>query len=139
MSPEEIIMDQKMREDLDASTYGFQSVMDLYGSDRANGFGVYADNPSNSSIDNILKERGDRYGEFEQYARITQALKDALRVESLGDYDGLPDYMKEALEMICNKMGRIVNGDPYYADSWVDITGYSQLVVDELAKDSYGD
>ena len=34
--------------------------------------------------------------------------------------------------MIAHKMGRIVNGDPYYDDSWVDIVGYAQLVINEL-------
>jgi hypothetical protein len=39
---------------------------------------------------------------------------------------------REACEMIAHKLGRIVNGDPNYADSWVDIAGYAQLVVNEL-------
>jgi hypothetical protein len=51
-------------------------------------------------IQNILAERGNNYGEFEQHARITQAMKDAMKVESLGKYPELQDYMKEALEMI---------------------------------------
>ena len=40
--------------------------------------------------------------------------------------------MLEALDMIFHKIGRIGNGDPFYDDSWIDICGYSQLVVDEL-------
>ena len=42
---------------------------------------------------------------------------------------------KEALEMIATKMGRIVNGDPDYLDSWLDIQGYCQLVIDRVRKD----
>jgi hypothetical protein len=38
----------------------------------------------------------------------------------------------EALDMICHKIGRIVNGDPDYADSWIDIAGYAKLVADRL-------
>ena len=34
--------------------------------------------------------------------------------------------------MIAHKIGRILNGDPNYADSWVDIAGYAQLVANEL-------
>jgi hypothetical protein len=34
--------------------------------------------------------------------------------------------------MICHKIARILNGDPNYADSWVDIAGYAQLVADRL-------
>jgi hypothetical protein len=89
-------------------------------------------------IQNILAERGNNYGEFEQHARITQAMKDAMKVESLGKYSELQDYMKEALEMICHKIGRIVNGNPYYIDSWVDIVGYTQLVIDQIEKDTNG-
>ena len=40
--------------------------------------------------------------------------------------------MREALFMIAHKIGRIVNGDPWYADSWVDIAGYAKLVADRL-------
>jgi hypothetical protein len=40
----------------------------------------------------------------------------------------------EALDMICHKIGRILNGDPNYADSWVDIAGYAKLVADRLEK-----
>jgi hypothetical protein len=43
-------------------------------------------------------------------------------------------YMQESLDMICNKMSRIVNGNPYYDDSWVDIAGYATLVVKQLEK-----
>jgi capsid portal protein len=89
-------------------------------------------------IQKILAERGNNYGEFEQHARITQAMKDAMKDESLGKYTELQDYMKEALEMICHKIGRIVNGNPYYIDSWVDIVGYAQLVIDQIEKDTNG-
>lgn len=29
-------------------------------------------------------------------------------------------------------MARIANGDPNYEDNWVDIIGYSQLVLNEI-------
>jgi len=89
-------------------------------------------------IQEILTERGSNYGEFEQHARITQGMKDAMRVESLGKYNGLPDYVKESLEMVCHKIGRIVNGDPYYLDSYIDIIGYTQLVINQIKKDTNG-
>ena len=41
----------------------------------------------------------------------------------------------EALQMICHKIARIVNGDPDYADSWVDIAGYAKLVADRLERE----
>lgn len=33
------------------------------------------------NIDKLLEERGSRYGKFEQHARITQAMKEAMKVE----------------------------------------------------------
>jgi hypothetical protein len=29
----------------------------------------------------------------------------------------------------------LLNGDPYYADSWVDIAGYAQLVANRLNRE----
>ena len=40
------------------------------------------------------------------------------------------DTHLEALHMIFHKIGRLVNGNPNHRDSWVDIAGYAQLVVD---------
>lgn len=48
------------------------------------------------------------------------------------DREDLDDDMVEALEMIAHKVGRILNGDPAYSDSWVDIAGYAKLVADRL-------
>jgi hypothetical protein len=43
-------------------------------------------------------------------------------------------YMQESLDLIANKLARIVNGDPFYDDSWHDVGGYAKLVEIELAK-----
>jgi hypothetical protein len=48
------------------------------------------------------------------------------------NWTALSDDKKEALETIAVKMGRILNGDPEYADSWHDIAGYAKLVEDSL-------
>ena len=80
----------------------------------------------------VLAERGNRYGKFTGHAAVTQELKQVItrHANRLGkDMD--PDQ-QEALDMICHKIGRIVNGDPNYADSWVDIAGYAKLVADRL-------
>ena len=44
----------------------------------------------------------------------------------------MPTVHREALEMIVHKIARIVNGDPNYIDNWIDICGYSKLVIDEI-------
>jgi hypothetical protein len=79
-------------------------------------------------ITEILDERGKRYGKFKDHAEISQRLKYVVRDRR----DVLADDQREALEMICHKIARILNGDPNYADSWVDIAGYAQLVADRL-------
>ena len=86
----------------------------------------------NTSIEKVLEERGKRYGEFIDHACITQNIKRAMKTSP--NWHRLPDDMKEALEMIAHKMGRILNGDPYYIDSWTDIVGYAKLVEDHLIK-----
>jgi hypothetical protein len=44
----------------------------------------------------------------------------------------LDDDQSEALEMIAHKIARILNGDPNYVDSWLDIAGYATLVAERL-------
>lgn len=88
-------------------------------------------------INQILEERGSRYGDFESHAIITQNIKAAMRHSP--NWAKLPNDMKEALEMVAHKVGRILNGDPAYADSWVDIVGYTQLVVDRLERGQNAD
>ncbi len=83
-----------------------------------------------SNIDATLTERGKRYGTFTGHAKITQDLKSLMHTHR--GWVGLVDDQKEALEMVAHKIGRILNGDPNYADSWVDIAGYTKLVADRL-------
>lgn len=83
-----------------------------------------------SNVEAVLTERGERYGKFANHAVVSQGLKDVLRGHE--GYENLEPDQKEAVEMICHKLARIVNGDPNYADSWVDIAGYAKLVSDRL-------
>lgn len=85
------------------------------------------------STDKILAERGARYGRFTDHARITQALKACMKTHSTpGKIENMQPDQQEALDMIAHKLGRILNGDPDYADSWADIAGYAKLVSDRL-------
>jgi transposase len=85
-----------------------------------------------TSIGTVLDERGARYGKFEDHARITQELKGVMGEFLLDQRKRLDDDQIEALDMIFHKIGRILNGDPNYADSWIDIAGYAKLVADRL-------
>ena len=82
------------------------------------------------NLDATLKDRGARYGAFVGHARITQALKEVSR--KTPNWENLADDQKESIEMVMHKLGRILNGDPDYADSWADIAGYTKLVADRL-------
>lgn len=85
-----------------------------------------------NSIGAILDARGKQYGTFVTHAFITQKLK-SLMIEHANSHNvTLEVDQQEALEMIAHKIGRIVNGNPNYVDSWADIAGYAQLVVDRL-------
>jgi hypothetical protein len=86
--------------------------------------------PVADTITETLTERGKRYGVFTKHAEVTQEIKRAL-FNCRARHSLAPDQV-EALEMIAHKLGRIVNGDPDYADSWVDIAGYAKLVADRL-------
>ena len=78
------------------------------------------------NVNTTLEERGSRYGRFEDLAKITQELKGVMYAH-IG-WEKLSPAQREALEMIAHKIGRILNGDPNYADSWHDIAGYASLV-----------
>ena len=82
--------------------------------------------------DKILVERGTRYGPFTGQAEISQQLKGVVRSFVAARGCDLDPDQREALEMICHKMARILNGDPDYHDSWADIAGYAKLVADRL-------
>ena len=83
-----------------------------------------------TDISSVLAERGTRYGSFENHAKIAQALK--LVMANTPKWGTLSPDQAEALEMVAHKVARILNGDPNYADSRVDIAGYATLVADRL-------
>ena len=86
-------------------------------------------------IDEILKERGNNYGDFHTQANLSQTLKSIITQHYISIHnEAMPNFMAEALAMISHKIARIANGNPLYKDSWVDIIGYTQLVVDILEK-----
>ena len=91
-----------------------------------------------NKTEKILKERGNKYGEFKDFAEISQKLKDtiflSLNLNTKPEFEEVNNVILEGLEMICHKLARIANGDPYYLDSWRDLSAYAKLVCDELEK-----
>ena len=83
-------------------------------------------------ITETLGQREGRYGEYVNVAATAQQLKETLR--SGASWGIMEPYMQESLDLIANKLARIVNGCPFYDDSWHDVGGYAKLVEIELAK-----
>lgn len=83
-----------------------------------------------AGVDATLAERGNRYGSFTTHAKITQEIKAAMAKSP--NWNTLACDQREALEMVAHKVGRILNGDPDYLDSWHDIIGYVRLVERRL-------
>ncbi len=94
------------------------------------------------SVNETLDERGNRYGDFTDHARIAQQLQDVMRQHEIKNHNNethrnweyLSAVQKQALTVIADKIARILNGDPNYADNWHDIQGYAKLVEDRLPK-----
>lgn len=86
--------------------------------------------PEADATEQLITERGSRYGKFKDGAAIMQELKFVMR--EVDGWHNLTPSQREALDMIQHKIGRILNGDPTYDDSWKDIAGYATLIVNEL-------
>lgn len=91
---------------------------------------ITGDKCHTDATEQLITERGSRYGKFKGGAEIMQELKYVMR--EVDGWNNLTPSQREALDMIQHKIGRILNGDPTYDDSWKDIAGYATLIVNEL-------
>ena len=82
------------------------------------------------AIEKVLEERSKHYGKFRDHAVISQGLSDLMRATP--GWARLAPDQREALMMVGHKVARILNGDPDYIDSWIDISGYVTLVEQRL-------
>jgi hypothetical protein len=83
-----------------------------------------------SSVEETLRQRGQRYGDFTNRARICQGLKHIIMYDRSSNWHELSADKKQALEVIADKIARILSGDPDYKDNWHDIQGYAKLAED---------
>ena len=84
------------------------------------------------TIEATLAERQAQYGCFDDVARTTGKIMEALSEVRVNGLNDLPYPHRMALYMIASKMARIVNGDFNHKDGWHDIGGYSKLIEDLL-------
>ena len=81
-------------------------------------------------VEKLLENRGGTYGKYTSVSQISQDLKKVMRESP--NYKVMPAPLQESLDMIANKISRILNGDPLHEDSWRDISGYATLALMEL-------
>jgi len=74
----------------------------------------------------VLDEREKTHGAWDDTSHVAQSLKTATR------RGPMRSSQREALDMICSKIARIVSGDPNEIDHWRDVAGYAELVVKDL-------
>jgi len=70
------------------------------------------------------------HGSYVEQSTASQTLKRLC--EQARNWDQMPCYMRESIHMIQQKVARIICGDPFERDHWVDIMGYAALVLREL-------
>lgn len=92
------------------------------------GLSADANHAQQQTIEATLAERQAQYGCFEDVARTTGKIMEALSEVRVNELNDLPYPHRMALYMIASKMARIVNGDFNHLDSWHDIGGYSKLI-----------
>lgn len=80
------------------------------------------------TVAEALAERGARYGDYTEHARISQELQDTMRATA--GWERLDAVKRETLTIIVHKIARALNGDPEYDDNWRDIAGYATLAMD---------
>lgn len=78
-----------------------------------------------NNINDILTQREKTHGNYSDVSKLSQTLKEILR--DTPNWDKLNDGQKESLEMISNKLGRLLSGDANFRDHWEDIGGYAEL------------
>jgi len=81
-------------------------------------------------VEQVLVERGNDYGDYASKAQFIQGVKYLMR--SSPSWEAMDADMRESMEMIAHKMGRVVYGDPTHKDNFLDIAGYAKLVADRL-------
>ena len=82
------------------------------------------------NTDQILSDREQTHGAFREVAGYSQAIKTLMR--SSRNWGRLDVAQAQALEVVADKVARILCGDPSYLDHWQDGAGYFELVVRDL-------
>jgi len=83
-----------------------------------------------SDMGDLLNAREKTHGEYGEQSATAQRIKHVMR--NTPNWCKMPDYMREAIEMIATKLARIGHGDYMHLDSHEDIAGYATLSAREI-------
>jgi hypothetical protein len=86
-----------------------------------------------TGTEKLITERGKTHGSFTRNAVVSQSIKRQLRGEP--GWQTLTDIQREAIDMICCKLSRIMSGQGGFQDHWDDICGYANLASKEIQRD----
>ena len=90
-----------------------------------------------TDIKDVLEERANTHGDFIDVAEVAQQLKQTMRSAApyTRPHSDLLNTQAEALDMIASKIARILVGDQYEPDHWLDIEGYARLARESINTD----
>lgn len=80
------------------------------------------------STEALLTERGKTHGQFSQNAIYGQELR--LLFRSSPQWSTMPAVQREALDVVAVKISRILSGQAWFEDHWLDAIGYFKLALD---------
>lgn len=83
------------------------------------------------NVEETLAQRQNTHGDFAVNAEAAQVLK---RTVVAYKTQTLSTVQAEALDNICQKIARIITGNPNHADNWHDIAGYATLAEKAIDK-----
>lgn len=88
-----------------------------------------------SDVDETLGARNRTYGDFYFQSKVSVELRQFIMKQLALRKKSLAHDQQEALDMICMKISRIINGSADHHDTWHDIAGYASLVANRLRKE----
>jgi len=75
--------------------------------------------------ENILMERQETHGTYQEVASIAQMFREIMR--GTDGWQRMNDAQREALDSMASKFGRLGSGNPHFRDHWDDLAGYAAL------------
>jgi len=85
------------------------------------------------NVTKILQQREGTHGLYSEVCSVSQGIKMTMQIGV--NWKDLKAEQRESLEMIANKIGRILSGNSDFLDHWQDIAGYASLIVKEMEDD----